>query len=99
MAHVEGTSSVHEGVEVVRIHDRPRRGLFTPMRVDGSPPARALAGTRRTEGRFLDTGEQFTIVDEWRGRRDPHRNLARPWVGKIVFMLRTPADALTPLHL
>ena len=93
--HAEASSSVHEGVEVVRIHDRPRRGLFTVMRVDGSPPARALAGTRRTEGRFLDDGERFTIVDEWRGRPDPHRDLARAWVGKTVFMMRTHADITT----
>ena len=82
-----------EGDEVVRVHDRPRRSLFTPMRVEGSPPAKVLAGTRRTEGKFLDNGESFTIVDEWRGRREPHRDLSRPWVGKTVFMLRTPADA------
>ena len=93
--HAEGSSSVHEGVEVVRVHNRPRRGLFTPMRVEGSPPSKALASTRRTEGKFLDDGKRFTIVDEWRGRPDPHRDLARAWVGKTVFMMRTHASTTT----
>ena len=100
MSQLQTSDSWHEptggeGDEVVRVHDRPRRSLFTPMRVEGSPPAKALASTRRTEGRFLDDGERFTIVDEWRGRPDPHRDLARAWVGKTVFMMRTHANITT----
>ena len=74
--------------EVRRAHDRPRRNLFTPTRVDGEPPAEALTGTRQTVGRFQDTGEEFKIVDEWRNRMTAHRDLGRWWTGYTSFMLR-----------
>jgi hypothetical protein len=74
--------------ELSRAHERPRRELFTPTRVEGEPPAARLASTRRTVGRYCDTGECFTVVDEWRNRKTAHRDLGRWWTGHTVFMLR-----------
>ena len=79
-----------EGIEgsitVTRAHERARTELFTPLRVKGAPPARALTSTRITSGRFLDDGEDFTITDSWRARAAAHRDLGRPWVGSTTFV-------------
>ena len=76
------------GESLARTHSRPRSQMFTPMRVAGSPPAKALTSTRITTGVFLDNGEAFRIVDEWRGRGDCHRDLHRTWTGTTQFFLR-----------
>ena len=73
---------------LTRSHARPRSQLFTPMRVDGSPPAKSLTSTRVTTGSYVDTGEQFKVVDEWRGRGECHRDLGRAWTGSTKFFLR-----------
>ena len=74
--------------ELKRKHAKPRRELFTPMRVDGQPPASALTSTRVTKGKFLDNGEEFVIVDEWTARRTAHRDMGRWWTGETMFMVR-----------
>ena len=71
-----------------RVHHRPRYQLFTPIRVEGNPPAKSITSTRITNGTFVDDGQQFKIVDEWRGRGDCHRSLGRPWRGTTQFILR-----------
>jgi hypothetical protein len=77
-----GTDSWHEGDgEIVREHAKPRRDLFTPTRVDGEPPARALSATRVTVGTFMDDGKEFKVVDEWRNRKTAHRDMGRWWIG------------------
>ena len=76
------------GESLARIHSRPRSQLFTPMRVDGCPPAKALTSTRVTTGRFLDDGKEFKIIDEWRGRGECHRDLGRAWTGSTSFFMR-----------
>ena len=68
-----------------RRHVKPRRTLFTPGRVEGAPPASALTPTRVTIGRYVDSGEQFTIVDSWRSRSDAHLDLGRWWTGESCF--------------
>ena len=80
-------ASTDESID--RVHTRPRSQLFTPMRVDGSPPAKALTSTRITSGVYLDSGESFKITDEWRGRGDCHRDLGRIWRGSTRFFLRS----------
>ena len=78
----------HEGLYVVRRHDRLRRELFTPSRVDGHPPIKMLTSTRITEGSFVDSGEPFCVVDNWKNLKDAHRNLGKAWVGTTRFVLR-----------
>ena len=74
--------------DLIREHIKPRSSLFTPMRLDGSPPAKSLTKTRRTVRNFLDNGEQFVIVDEWTGKPEPHRDLKRLWTGTTAFTFR-----------
>ena len=83
-----GRAPTRQVGEVRRRHAKPRRELFTPMRVDGRPPAAALASTRRTTGTFLDTGEEFLVVDEWTARSTAHRDMGRWWTGETIFMVR-----------
>ena len=45
----------HRGRESVRVHDKPRRTLFTPRRVAGAPPRVALTSARITRGIDVDT--------------------------------------------
>ena len=49
--------------EAVRVHHQPRCELFTPLRVAGAPPSMSLTPACVTEGRFVDTGEAFSLVD------------------------------------
>ena len=75
--------------EVVRIHARPRRALFTPLRVEGAPPGRSLTPARVTRGTFLDTNEPFTWTDTWTARSTAHQWLKRPWTGSTTFLKRS----------
>ncbi len=79
----------HLQYSVVRRHGRPRRSLFTPLRVRGSPPVRALTPVRITEGRFCDTGEKFRRTDAWTTRSTSHLSMPRRWTGTTTFLLRS----------
>ncbi len=63
--------------EVVRLHRRPRRGLFTPLQVRGAPPGKALTPVCVTKGNYYDTGEAFRAVGTWTARATAHRLLPR----------------------
>ena len=69
-----------------RVHRRPRRELFTPLRVKGSPPARTLTALRVTRGKFVSNGEDFEVVDHWTARATAHMNLGRLWTGSTTFV-------------
>ena len=73
----------------VRLHSRPRRDLFTPLRVCASPPAKSFFSVRITAGAYCDTGERFRIVDAWTDRRSAHAPLRTFWTGTTTF-LRKP---------
>ena len=75
--------------EVVRIHTRPRRALFTLLRVSGAPPGRSLTPARVTKGIFWDTDEPFTWTDTWTARSTAHQWLKRPWTGCTTFLKRS----------
>ena len=72
-----------------RRHATPRRTLFTPRRVEGAPPAKALTPTRVTIGRFVDSGEEFSRLDSWRSRSDAHLDLGRAWIGETKFFAKS----------
>ena len=78
---------------VVRLHERTRRELFTPSRVQGGPPCRTVTPTRITEGKFVN-GKTFRIVDSWTARASAHALLPLPWTGRTTFVLKTPAPEL-----
>ena len=75
---------------VIRVHRKPRRDLFIPMRIQGAPAAASIAQVRMTKGKFLDNGEEFHVVDNWT-RRDgkAHEDLGRRWTGTTAFFLKT----------
>ena len=79
---------VDDDATLVRVHSRARQSLFTPLRVRGSPPAKALTPSRVTEGTFCDTGEGFRRVDTWTARSTAHLSLGRAWVGRTTFLKR-----------
>ena len=74
--------------QIRRRHERPRRALFTPLRVEGAPPARALTSARITHGRFIDDDEEFVWRDNWTARATAHRDLGRQWTGVTEFLLK-----------
>ena len=75
--------------EVVRVHRRPRRNLFTPLRVCGAPPAKALTGHRVTTGTFCKTGERFKRTDAWTSRATAHLELGESWAGEIQLFYKS----------
>jgi hypothetical protein len=76
------------GLYVVRRHAKAQKELFTPRRVQGSPPCRSLSAMRVTVGTFID-GEAFRRVDAWTTRSTAHEQLSRPWRGCTIFLLKT----------
>ena len=72
----------------VRVHNKSRLTLFTPLRVRKAPPARSLATIRTTEGAYCDDGEEFKVVDSWTSRSTAHRPMARRWTGTTTFAMR-----------
>jgi hypothetical protein len=70
----------------VRLHSRPRKDLFTPLRVSSAPPAKSLFSVRVTAGAYCDNGEQFRIVDAWTDRRSAHAPLRTFWTGTTTFI-------------
>jgi len=73
--------------KVTRQHRKWRSELFTPIRVQGAPPGRALTSVRITEGKYED-GQAFRKVDSWTTRSTAHLRLDRRWIGSTTFLLR-----------
>ena len=84
--------------ELVRVHRKPRCELFTPLRVEGSPPVRALKTARVTEGKFLDTGEDFSCTDAWTNKSAAHRDLHRWWTGTTRFLRKSEDRLISDVH-
>ena len=80
---------IEDAETVVRVHARPRTCRFTPLRVAGAPPVKALTGTRITRGVYTDDGENFTVVDNWQTRSTAHARSPRPWIGTTQFWKRS----------
>ena len=87
--HVAGDSWREGSTHVVRTHHQPRRTLFTPLRVQGAPPAKALTPQRITRGTFVKTGEKFSRVDTWTARATAHLELDEQWTGSTEFTYRS----------
>ena len=81
--------------EARRVHHKPRRELFTPLRVAGAPPAKCLTPARITEGRFVGTGECFRHIDSWTTRATAHADMGRLWTGSTRFLVRTIEEVST----
>ena len=76
-----------------RRHAIPRRALFTPFKVPGGPSKNVqFQYLRLTVGRYVNTGEDFRIVDNWSQPENAHIMLAGSWVGTTTY--REAADFL-----
>ena len=76
-----------DGEEGGRVH-KPRRELFTQLRVAGAPPAKGFSPTRITEGSYFDSGEKFRRVHAWTARATAHADLVSRWTGSTRFLMR-----------
>ena len=74
---------------VTRARLKPRRELFTPRRVSGAPPCKALTPQRVTRGRYLQSGQEFVHTDTWTSRAEAHRDLGAQWVGATEIYSRS----------
>ncbi len=72
-----------------RIHNRPRRTLFTPLRVEGTPTVKTFTSARITEGVYCKTGEKFKVVDNWTCRSGAHAPMKEAWVGRTRFLRKS----------
>ena len=79
---------IKDAEHAIRVHNRSRLTLFTPLRVSKAPPVRSLATIRTTSGVYCDNGEEFKVVDSWTSRSTAHRPMARRWTGTTTFALR-----------
>ncbi len=79
----------YEDHNVDRVHNRPRRTLFTPLRVEGAPTLKTFTSARITEGVYCKTGERFKVVDNWTCRSGAHAAMKEAWVGRTRFLKRS----------
>ena len=69
-----------------RIHAKPRRSLFTPLKVAKGPnSSEKLNGTRFTKG-VSQSGQKFEFHDCWTKPENAHRILDEPWIGCTTFI-------------
>ena len=89
--HQGGTSDAWERspTQVIRTHRKPRFELFTPLRVSGAPPGKALTPQRTTRGVYVATGQDFIHTDTWTSRADAHKDLGAMWIGTTEFTYRS----------
>ena len=83
----------NDRVTWVRMHTKPRLAMFTPAGISNGPDVSKLSGVRRTVGTYLDTGEEFEILDDWT-RPNCHEALPSRWVGTTEFVVDVPKLSL-----
>jgi hypothetical protein len=76
-----------DGETATRHHAKMKRTLFTPLRVEGGPPARALIPMRLAEGKMKD-GSHFRHIDCWTTRSTAHSKVSQPWTGTTTFYMK-----------
>ena len=87
-----GDMWVVDAEEAVHEHRKPRRQLFTPLRVAGASPAKSLTPACVTEGRFVDAEEVFGRVDSWTARGSAHEAFGRSWTRRTRFLVRAGVE-------
>ena len=69
-----------------REHRKPRRSLFTPLRVARGPSADThFVRIRETNGINTLSMQAFRIVDDWTQSSNAHKVLDFPWIGRTTF--------------
>ncbi len=48
-----------------------------------------MTSARVTEGQYLDNGEHFKVVDNWRNRSTSNTAMPRRWTGTTRFWMKT----------
>ena len=76
--------------KVVRLHQKIRKGLFTPHGVAGMPAnENQLSGERRTIIHY-ENGTMEEIKDNYHTAKVPHLKLKGTWTGETQFELKGP---------
>ena len=74
-----------KGETWLRTHAKPRKTMFTPLKVPGGPSTSHDVGAWRVTIGKYDDGENFKIIDNWITSKTPHKNLGRFWTGTTSF--------------
>ena len=80
------------GNTLVRVHQVPRRMLFTPdCTMDCPVEFELLLGQRKTHIQAVPRKSQMKYLnDDWQVAGAPNKDLSYLWVGKTIFYLRKP---------
>ena len=80
------------GNTLVRVHQVPRRMLFTPdCTMDCPVEFELLTGQRKTHIQAVPRKSQMKYLnDDWRISGAPNKDLSYLWVGKTIFYLQKP---------
>ena len=77
-----------------RIHSKPRKSLFAPLKVAKGPASsEQLSVTRFTKG-VTQSGYTFEFHDNWRDSKNEHRLLDEQWIGCTTFVVEGSANLL-----
>ena len=82
---------------IIRLHSQPRTKLFSPHQAAGVPNLSSFTSTRVTHGQFIDSGDKFTMQDNWTCRTARWRDFRRPWTGRTVFVPKLGDTVVNPL--
>jgi hypothetical protein len=83
------------GDSLSRVHKHARLNLFTPFRVQGSPPGRELHAVRVTKGVY-QSGETFERADSFRNKHAAHFAMNEPWTGVTTFFMKNHSSHTQP---
>ena len=82
------TSNVYEIPGQERLARRLTDASFADTVFFTNSGAEALESVRITEGKFVDEGEVFTRLDDWRDQAVAYFDMGRAWIGSTRFLLR-----------
>ena len=97
--HADGEEDywVLEETEVVRVHVKPRLTLFTPIGKGCPVEMTEVAEGRSTFVRFIESGEETLIIDNWTVEANSFKRLEGLWKGLTRFtrVETRPASAVS----
>ena len=76
------------------MHTKPRKALFTPLKIPKGPSSvEKLSVVRFIKG-VMKSGKVFEFHDNWQDGKNAHRVLDEPWVGCTTFVVEDKANLM-----
>ena len=84
-----------DGDEIIRVHIKPRRALFTPSNSECPVPVKELSTKRRFNRMKVDDKEEEHVTDTWTNDERAHLLMPEKWAGETIFF-RVSSEVAVP---